>query len=102
MAVLTKSTAVGTNWVEVTAPLGMADGASYKVEVQDGKETGQGHVIAVDTDDNKAPAAGTRGHGWYPRTAAGAGDFRTFAKKAGRFWWMRSNGPDFHVVATKI
>lgn len=99
MAVLTKSHPVGSAWTEVTAPLGMADGSSYRVEVQDDAGTGEGHVVAVLTDSNQAPAADARGIGWYARTAAGAADHRTVAKAAGKYLWMRSTGPAFHVVA---
>ena len=102
MAALTKPLAVGPDWVEVTAGLAMADGSTYAVEVQDVAATGEGHVLAVDTDSNDAPAADARGHLWFPRTAAGDGAYRTFPKKAGRWWWMRSTGPAFFVVATKI
>ncbi|MCY3648305.1 MAG: hypothetical protein OXG40_01070 [Acidimicrobiaceae bacterium] len=102
MAVITKSTALTGNWKEVTAALEMADGSSYAVEVQDDAETGQGHVIAVATNSNDAPGANVRGHNWYPCTAAGDGTKQTFPKKAGRFWWMKTTGPDFHAVATLI
>ena len=100
MAVLTKSHPVtAAAWTEVTAALAMANNASYSLEVQDDAATGEGHVQAVVTDDNNAPGANVRGVGWYPRTAAGAGDHRPFTKKANRYLWMRSSGPDFHVVA---
>ena len=101
MAALTKSAAVGAAWTEVTAALGMADGSSYRLEVQDDAGTGFGHVIAVHTDTNDAPPADARGHQWYPRTAAGGPTRGTYAKKANRWLWMRSADTEgFHAVAT--
>lgn len=101
MAALTKSVAIGSDWIEVSAPLGMADGASWVVEVQDDAGRGLGFVHAVDTDDNNAPADGVRGHAYYPRTAAGEATVRVFEKKAGQFWWMRSvTGEAMHLVGT--
>ena len=102
MAVLTKSAAVGAAWVEVGAALGMAAGKSYRTEVQDDAGTGEGYVIAAETSANEAPEADARGHRLYPRNAAGEGTRRTFKKTAARFWWMRSSGPAFHVVATEV
>ena len=92
MAVLTKSVAIGADWKEVTAAAGMANGSNYAIEVQDKAGTGQGHVIAVDTDNNAAPPADARGHQYFPRTAAGGPTERLFTKAAGRYWWMRSPG----------
>ena len=101
MAVLTKSAAIGAAWTEVTAPLGIADAATWSIEVQDDAGTGQGHVVAVWTDANNAPPAGTRGHQYYPRTAAGGPTRRSVTKKAGRYLWMISaRGEAMHVVGT--
>lgn len=103
MPALTKPLEIGAAWTEVTAGLGMADGSSYVVEVQDARGTGNGHVVAVDTDDAVAPDANARGHEYYPRTAAGGPTLRTFVKVAGRRWWMRSvHGETMYVVATVV
>ncbi len=102
MASLTKSTEVGSAWVDVGTALGMADGSSYELEVQDKAGTGLGHAIAVETDANAAPAADARGHQYYPRTAAGGPTRVTFAKQANRWLWMRSaQGETLYAVATK-
>ena len=102
MAILTKTLPVAAAWVEVTAALAMADGSKYVVEVQQDDEQGRGHVIAVDTDTNAAPAADTRGHTYYPRYRGHGPDVRVFTKTAGRYWWMRSaTGDTLHLVATK-
>lgn len=102
MAVLTDGLPLDESWTEVTAGLEMADGTKYVVEVHDAARTGLGHVVAVDTDDNVAPAADAEGHDYYPRTAAGEGTVRVFEKKTGHYWWMRTSGPAFTVVATAV
>ena len=100
MASLTKSTPVGDAWTEVTAALGMADGSSYALEVQDVAGTGHGHVEVAHTDANVAPGAGVHGQQWFARTAAGGPTRETVPKKANRWLWMRSSGPAFRAVAS--
>ena len=102
MAVLTISHMVGAAWVNISTAAAMADGSSYRIEVQDEAETGAGHVITARTDNNVAPAAGARGGTLYPRTAAGMADRRTFEKVAGQHWWARSSGPAMHVIVDPV
>ena len=99
MAELTKETAIGLDWTEVTATLGMVDGETYVVEV-DGPDGGL--VRAVDTDSADAPAAASRGHAWRPTNAAGTADVREFEKKAGHFWYLRASLDGMRVIATEV
>ena len=96
----TVSIEVGADWVEATAALNMADGTSYAVEFT--SPSSSAFLEAVDSDQNNAPAGGAAGHRYYPGSPGRPGDYRTFPKVAGSFWWVRVHAGDGHLIATAI
>ena len=98
MADLTKQVALTTAWTEVTAPLGMADGESYLVDV-DGT-TAKARVYSAETDNTTAPTAAVIGHAIAPANPSRSVDSRIYTKRAGVRFWVRVSRGDARIVST--
>ena len=83
-------------WTEVTGPRAMVDGQEYAVEVAGSL------AEAIDVTGAVSPAAGDRGHPWYPGSRMRAGDYRSFTKKAGDTWWWRAAGTNTWLVISEL
>ena len=98
MADLTKELAVTTDWTEVTAPLAMADGESYLIDIL--VTESRGSVCSAETDDANAPGATIHGHAIVPANSNRSVDSRIYAKRAGVRLWVRVTLGAATMVAT--
>ena len=98
MADLTKQVAVTTSWTEIAAPLGMADGSSYLIDV-DGVNTNAA-VYSAETDDANAPGTAVIGHSIVPANLNRSVDSRIYTKRAGVRIWVRVTRGNARIVAS--
>ena len=98
MADLTKQVSITTSWTEITAPLGMADGSSYLVDV-DGVDS-NATVYSAETDTAVAPGAAVIGHALVPANFNRSVDSRIYSKRTDVYLWVRVTRGNARIVST--
>jgi len=99
MADLEKQVEVGADWVEITAPLAMADGTRYAVDIAASTASA---VYTADTDSAAVPpSAGIIGHPWVATGLRANADPREYTKQSGRFTWARAAGGKATLISTE-
>ena len=94
MATLTKNTAVGPSWTDITTALGIADDEKWGFEC-----VGESWIEFAETDSSAAPAAGLRGQMLYPPRPGRGGTQLIWTRATGRYLWARSNSGSMTIVA---
>ena len=98
MADLTKQVSVTTSWTEITAPIGMANGESYLIDV-DG--VGSNAVVySAETDTAVAPGAAVIGHAIVPSNFNRSVDSRIYSKRTDVYLWVRVTRGNARIVST--
>ena len=98
MADLTKQVSVTTSWAEVTAPLAMANGESYLIDV-DGVDS-NATVYSAETDTAVAPGADVIGHAIVPSNFNRSVDSRIYSKRTNVYMWVRVTRGNARIVST--
>ena len=98
MADLTKQVSVTTAWTEITAPLAMANGQSYLIDV-DGVNT-NAVVYSAETDTAVAPGAAIIGHAIVPSNFNRSVDSRIYGKRTDVYMWVRVTRGNARIVST--